>query len=206
MQGELLVASSDPAELFDSLEEVLHAVAEPVEASVPAGGVLAILNVRDAGTAPGIPDPITESSRVVAFVGHQATARRDNNPVRTADFGQIPAIHHEFEGATLGIQQCSDLGIEPAPGTSDGLRCLPAAWIRAVLVGLYVGGIEMNQGALRLRCDYLQQASPKTASIQSSLPRVDRGPRSEMRRQIPPRASDSKDVEHPLNLYFGNTP
>ena len=74
VQGELLVASSDPVELFDSLEEVLHVVTEPVEASVPAGGVLAILKVRDAGTAPGIPDPITESSRVVAFVGHQAMA------------------------------------------------------------------------------------------------------------------------------------
>ena len=156
VQGELLGASSDPAEPFDSLEEVLHAVTEPVEASMPAGGVLAILKVRDARTALGIPDPITASSRVVAFVGDQAMARRDDDPIRTPDVGQIAAIHHELEGATLGIHQCSVLGIEPAPGTSDGLRCLPAAWIRGVLVGPYVGSMEMNRGALRLRCDYLQ--------------------------------------------------
>lgn len=113
VQGELLVTCSDPAEPFDSLEEVLHAVAERVQASVAAGGVLAILKVRDARTALGIPNSITESSRVVAFVGHQAMARRDNNSICTPDVGQIAAIHHELEDATLRIHQCSDLAIEP---------------------------------------------------------------------------------------------
>ena len=76
---------------------------EPVEASMPAGGVIAILKVGDARTAPCIPDPFTESSRTVASVGHQAMARGDTDPIRTTDVGQIAAIHHELEGAALGI-------------------------------------------------------------------------------------------------------
>ena len=58
MEEKLLLAGADAAEAFDASEEVLDAVTEVVEAPVPTGWVLAVLQVGDAGAAPGVPDPV----------------------------------------------------------------------------------------------------------------------------------------------------
>jgi hypothetical protein len=89
VEGKLLVACADAAQTFDALEEVFYAVAELVEASVPTGRLLSDLLVEDAGTAPGVPDPVTESGGIAAFFGHQPVAGRDLDPVSASNVGQI---------------------------------------------------------------------------------------------------------------------
>lgn len=89
MEGKLLVASADAALAFDALEEVLHAMAEPIVAAMAAGRVLAILQVRDARTASGIADPVPERRRVIALVGHQPVSGWDLDPIRAPDVGLV---------------------------------------------------------------------------------------------------------------------
>jgi hypothetical protein len=89
VEGKILVAGADAAETFDLLEEVLHAVAEFVEAPVPTGWVLAVLQVWNPGTAAGVPDPVTESRGIGALVGDQPVSRKDLDPIRASDVGLV---------------------------------------------------------------------------------------------------------------------
>jgi hypothetical protein len=113
VEGELLVAGADAAESFDSLEEVLHAMAELVEAPVPTGWVLAVLEVRDAGTAPGVPDSVTESLGIVALVGHQPVSRRDLDPVRAPDVGWLPESTTSWRARPLESTSAVTLVLRP---------------------------------------------------------------------------------------------
>jgi hypothetical protein len=120
VEGKLVVACADAAETFDALEEVLHAEAELVEASVPTGRVLAVLQVGDAGTAPGVPYPVTESVGIEALVGPQPVSRRNLDPVRTSDVGLDARVHDELEGAALVGHQRGNLGVEATTGGPAG--------------------------------------------------------------------------------------
>ncbi len=163
VEGKLLVAGADASLAFDALEEVLHAMAEPVIAAMPAGRVLAVFQVGDARIFSGVPDPVPERRRVIALVGHQPVSRWDLDSVRAPDVALFAGVQKELERAALGVHQCGHLGVESPSGWPNGLPGLATVRLGGVQMGLQAGGVEMHQSPLGDLRDQLSRPEPSVA-------------------------------------------
>lgn len=105
----------------------------------------------------------------------------------------------EARMSTVFPDELGGLGAEVTTGWSNGVEFLSIVGIGAVLTGPHVGGVQLEQDALRHRSDNVQQTCPEPPPIPASPPGIDLGRRLEVRSQKSPKSGEREDLESPLD-------
>lgn len=193
--GELLVAGADAAVFLDATEEVFDPMAAAIVSAMKAGGVTAAASWWDAAGGLLPPQTIPEAIGVEALVGHTAVPAQGGQQ-RAHRMQVMPGAGcqaHAHRPAVL-IDDRRQLGVQPALGPADGLRCLPASRIGSVLVQLDVRAVHMAQGALGTLGQAFEQSAPQAARTPASPAGVNRTPRAIAAGCVTPRAARAQHI------------
>ena len=196
-RGELFVASADATVAFDAAEEVFDLMAAPVVAAVEGNGPAARAFPWDADARALPTQPRAKRIGIEALVRHRAVTTQARQ--QGFDRIQIMALsggEAERHGASTGVDDGRQLRIDATFGATDRLRGLSAARIRAVLMQLDMRAVEVPQLALGGRRHESEKPTEKTGCAPAPEPRIDRTPRTKVRRQVTPGNTGAQNIEH----------
>src|SRR4051812_35824077 len=115
---------------LDPTEEVFDAVATAIQPAEERACAAAIFPARDARAPVEVADAFAQSVGVKTFIGHKrAAAQQAGVFVHRAQIVARASVDTERDGAAVAIDDREELGVEPALGSPDGLRRLPAGRI-----------------------------------------------------------------------------
>jgi hypothetical protein len=127
VSGESVIAGGDAAEVFETTESILDAVALLVGFSVEAEGLLAIGLVWNDGPGAALVEPLAQIGAVVSPVAEKLACRP-----RAADQAlcgraimRLSAGQKDGKKAAFSICDCVDFRVAPAARAANGLLVLP---------------------------------------------------------------------------------
>jgi hypothetical protein len=125
--GELVVASSDAAEVLQLREEALDQVALAVEALAEAGFSAPVALGRDVGRGALVLDQLADAIGVVGLIRQHDGSRDEMVEQRVGDLPvmHLPCRQAEPDREPLRVDDDVDLGREPAPGATETVICPP---------------------------------------------------------------------------------
>ena len=116
----LVEAGGDGAKVLDAIEEALDAVAQPVQALMECGRMLAVVERADVGVCALGFDPIPQGIAIIAAIGEQYRLRRQAGKHVLAALAVVRLALGQLDEdrQAVRIDERVDLGREPAAGTS----------------------------------------------------------------------------------------
>ena len=194
---EFLVSSTDASVSFDAAEEVFDLVTAPIVASMESdlSAPRSFGRNTDAGALATQLGP--KRIGIEAFVRNGAVPAQ----MRQQRFNRVQIVawscgQPQRDGPATCVHNGCQLRIDSAFGPTDGLRALPAAWIRAMLVQLDVRTVEVTQFALRSARKAREHPAKQPDRTPATETRIDRTPRSKVRRHVAPWHSGAQNVKH----------
>ena len=162
--AEFFIARGDGPLFLDALKEVLHLMAAFVVPLVMAGGPFAVCLGRNAGLESA---SFQESSELVTVIRLVRQDRPAGVPFHQIGGAQevvpMPRAQYQPQCSALGVHQCMDLGVGPAPALANGLIFRAPGPAMGLFVRLDAGRIHAPQPALGRGAECLQKAVPETA-------------------------------------------
>ena len=204
--GQLLITSSDTAECFDALKEVLDAMSLAVEAAVEGKDIAAAGLGRDADANPKRGEFSCEGTSVEAFVRDEpSSSQRWEQRLNSELIVTLSTVQHAGYQATAQIDRSGQFAVQSSFGFTYGLGGLAATRVGSVLMHFDVRAIDESQRATRLASKPTQDLGPQPNCDPPTPSRVDRIPRPVSLRQIPPRRSGTHDPadrrDHQLVIF-----
>ena len=206
MEVGFVIACADATKAFDPLKEVFDAMASPVVTGVMRRRTAAACARRNAHAPAQRADVFAKLVAVIALVRHHAFAFGKHLVFRRHDVGSLAGRERELHRAPPRIDTRGELGVEPAPGATDGLILLAALRVGSVLMHLDVRGIQTFERAVRPLGQHVEDLRPEQRVAPTAPARVNRAPRTEVRRQIAPRTTRAQHMNHPFEhepMIFG---
>lgn len=193
---ELVVASADAPMAFDTAEEVFDAVSLAIVAAVESDGSAAVPLRRDAESSTLPTESCAERISIEALVGNRlAVPQGGQQWFNRVQIVPLSRGDSQGDGATPRVNNRGELGVNASLGATDRLLRLAPGGVGAVLVQLDVRAIDVTELAISVLRDQLQHPGEQIRATPAPKPSVDRTPRSERRRQIPPGHARAQNVE-----------
>lgn len=195
-KGDFVIAGGNAAEAFDATEEVFDVVASAVVALMKRSTLAAAPTRGNAGARffaveEGPKSGCIESPVCYALAPQGRHDRQDCLEVMSLSWRQA-----QSDCSAIGINDGCKLGVDASLGPADLMLRLSTLGIGSVLVDFDVRAVQVPQLSFCTPGEYGQQLCPQAMRAPSPPSGIDRTPRPELRRHIPPRTSRAHDIPH----------